>query len=350
MTPRSSRGSEVRRFSTVKSLRFSAVALFTLILLVGACGGEATAAGAPFPTVTLRLAYTVPLGSRVDKVAHKFKELAESRSQGRLILALHPAGQMANDRDVIDLLQAGSVDMNIQGAVMFNAVTPEFGVISLPFVFRDQAHFRKFLASDLGKQMESRLLKRKGIRVLGVLNEGAVHITSKTKPILRPEDAKGFKVRVPEIPVDLATWTALGAIPTVLPFDQLFTALQQGMVDGQYNPLDTTFNASLQEVQKQLSLIGMKRLAKWIFFSEVTYQKLDSTLQKVVGNAALEAAAYGDGLQTEEENEYLNRLKAARVNVHQISPAPFAEIVMKSVLPKFIDKWEPGVVGYINGL
>lgn len=299
-------------------------------------------------SVTFRLAYTVPIGSRVDKVAHKFQEIMESRSKNQLKVKLYPAAQLAADRDVIDLLQVGSVDMNIQGSVIFNIATPEFGAISCPFMFMSQDHFRKFLAGEFGKRMEDRLLKRKGIQVLAVLNEGSSHITSRDRAILKPEDFRGFKVRTPEIPVDIAAMKALGAMPSVLPFSELFIALQQGIVDGQYNSLDTTFNSSFQEVQKHLMLIGMKCQAKWFVVSKVSYQKLSSAMQNLVLQAAKESALYGDNLQSEEESFYLSKFKAAGIQIHKVNPDPFAKIVLSTVPQQFERKWEPGIVDNIK--
>ncbi len=304
----------------------------------------------PDSSITLRLAYTVPIGSRVDKVAHKFQELVESQSNNQIKVKLYPAAQLAADRDIIDLLQAGSVDMNIQGSTIFNIVTPEFGAISCLFMFDSQNHFRKFLAGEYGKKMEDSLLKRKGIQTLAVLNEGSTHITSRDRPILKPGDFKGFKVRTPEIPVDIATMKVLGAIPSVIAFNELFTALQQGIVDGQYNPLDTIYNSSFQEVQKHLTIIGMKRQAKWIFISNITVQKLNLPFKNLVSKAAKECALYGDNLQSEEEEAYLAKFKATRMQIHQANPESFAKIVQETIPKQFEKKWEPGIIENIRGL
>lgn len=291
---------------------------------------------------TVRLGHGLAVGSAIDKVGNEIARLVSERSKGALTIQVLPGAQLGKDRDMIESLQLGSVEMNIQGDVLISIVVPEWGlVLTTPFVVRSADHFRKVVDGSVTKPMYDALLERKGIRNLGWINRGPRYLTS-NRPIKEPADLKGLKIRVPEVEAYVAAWKMLGATVTPMDFSELFLALRQGTVDAQENPLEVIYNQSLYEVQKYLNQTAHLYTGFQALASERWFKTLSPELQKILTDAATEAIAAGNRAQAADEAEFERKLKEKGVIYNPVDRAKFEDALKDLPKQPFAAKWKPG--------
>jgi tripartite ATP-independent transporter DctP family solute receptor len=256
--------------------------------------------------------------------ATKFAELVEAKSKGEVKVQVFPSSQLGNDRDMAEGMRLGSVDFSLNAGVLSN-FEPRLGLLELPYIFRDAEHMRKVLNGPVGDELASALLKS-GIRVVGWWERGPRELTA-NKEVKTLADLKGMKIRVPEIPVSVDSWRAMGANPTPMAFGEVYTGLQQKVIDGQENPLAIIDSAKLNEVQKYLMktdhVYGYVALA----MSEKTYQKLTPEQRSAIVQAAKEATAFENKLVWENEEKLAKDLKGKGMQFVDVNKTEFAAAV-----------------------
>lgn len=180
--------------------------------------------------------------------------------------------------------------------------------------------------------------------MLGIVNRGPRHLTTSNRPVRTPADLAGLKLRVPEIPVYLAAWRALGASPTPMAFPEVFTALQQGTIDGQENPLSTIHGNSFHEVQRHLVLTTHVRGNGWMIASERFWQSLTEADRRLLQQAVNDASAHADEQIAQREVGLLATLRQRGMNVIEPDINAFSTVVQREVPPRFADRWLPGLL------
>ena len=193
------------------------------------------------------------------------------KTDGRLEVKLYPNEQLGSEMDVLNMIRDGSADMTISGESMQNWA-PKAALIATPYAFRDMDHMVKVIEGDLGKEISDQIIEKVGVTPIYYHVRSARNLTS-NKPVRNLNDLKGFKMRVPNVPVFLEAWKAAGAHPQAMAFSEVFTALQQGVIDGQENPYDLILSGGLYEVQKYVN--ETEHILSWIYV--------------VVGNKQLES-------------------------------------------------------------
>jgi tripartite ATP-independent transporter DctP family solute receptor len=189
-----------------------------------------------------------------NKAALKFKELVETNSEGRIEVQVFPNEQLGSEMDVINSIQLGTADMTITGESLQNWA-PKAAMMAVPYLFRDADHMRKAVEGDVGKQIEAQITERTGLVPLAWFERGPRELTS-NRPIKTPDDLDGLRIRVPNVPLFVDTWEALGARPTPMAFSEVFTSLQQNTIEAQENPLSLIESASFNEVQQYVDMTG----------------------------------------------------------------------------------------------
>lgn len=314
-----------------------AVGLGGLMLATPAIGKE----------LTIRFNHTDGRGGDGFHFAEKFKALAAERSSGRINVQNFHTGQLGAEKDMYDSMQIGAIEMGRSGSLIISVAAPQYGAMELPYVFRSQQHLQNVLSGPIGQAMHQEFLSKKGVRVLGIVNRGARHLTTKNRDVKTPADLSGLKLRVPEIPVYVAGWRALGASPTPMAFPEVFTALQQGTIDGQENPLATIHGNSFQDVQKYLILTAHVRGNGWMIASERFWKSLSEDDRKLIQQAVNDAAAYADEQIAKQESDVRKTLQEKGMIVVEPDTKAFADIVLRDVPPKFADKWKAGLLDQI---
>jgi tripartite ATP-independent transporter DctP family solute receptor len=289
--------------------------------------------------VKLTLGHGAAVGNPRHEAAVKFAEVAKARSGGRIEVQVAPSAQLGDDAAMVTALRTGALDMsaNSQGAVA-NAV-PEYAAFGMPFMFSSPAQAFKLLDGPLGKELADKSAE-KGMIVLGYWDNGIRQMTNSKRPITKVEDMKGLKMRTPPDATLVDIMQALGAEAQQIKFAELYVALQQGVVDGQENPLVNIHASKLYEVQKHLALTNHQFQMTPFLMSKRTWDRLSDADRKVVHEAAAEATVLQRKLSQESDDKLLGDLKAKGVQVTTVDKAAFAKATSS-----VDDKWIASPIG-----
>ncbi len=240
--------------------------------------------------------------------ALKFAELVKQGTQGKIVIDVFPSSQLGNERDLIEGLQLGTVDFVLSSTGPMATFDPKFGAPDLPFIFRDLKHAYSVLDGAVGRELfES--LKKKGITGLAWFENGFRQVTNSRRPIEKPEDLKGMKIRTMENPIHVAFFKELGVDPTPMAFGEVFSALEQKVVDGQENPVAAVLSAKFYEVQKYLAMTGHVYTAVPLMVRSDLFNSFSPEQRAVIVNAAKEASTYERQLLADQEKTGLEELR-----------------------------------------
>ena len=248
----------------------------------------------------------------------KFEELVEAGSDKEIDVQIFPSSQMGPDREMIEGVQTGVLEMAIPPSSFFAGWDPAFAVIELPYMYASKDIALKVLNSEPGDKMLARLGKQ-GLVGLGWMELGVRHVTNNVRPITKPEDLEGIKLRTMKVPAHVDTFNALGANPTPMNFGEVYSALQQGVIDGQENPIALIDTQRFYEVQKHVSLTGHVFAIYTPVISKAFFDGLSADQQKLLQESMTAAIEYQQELITKEEAEQLQKIRDAGVNVVELS-------------------------------
>ncbi|MBL8360296.1 MAG: TRAP transporter substrate-binding protein [Rubrivivax sp.] len=289
--------------------------------------------------VKLTLGHGAAPGNPRHEASLKFAEVAKAKSGGRIEVQVAPSAQLGDDAAMVTALRTGALDLsaNSQGAVA-NAV-PEYAAFGMPFLFSNLQQAWKLLDGPLGKELADRSAD-KGMVVLGYWDNGIRHMSNSKKAIVKPEDMKGLKMRTPPDAVTVDIMQSLGAEAQQIKFAELYVALQQGVVDGQENPLMNIHASKLYEVNKFISLTGHKYEMTPLLMSKRSWDRLSEADRKALQEAAAEATALQRKLSQEADDKLIADLKAKGVQVNVADKAAF-----EKATEKVDDKWIASPIG-----
>jgi tripartite ATP-independent transporter DctP family solute receptor len=289
--------------------------------------------------VKLTLGHGAAPGNPRHEAALKFAEVAKARSAGRIEVQVAPSAQLGDDAAMVTALRTGALDLsaNSQGAVA-NAV-PEYAAYGMPFMFSTPAQAFKLLDGPLGKELADKSAD-KGMVVLGYWDNGIRHMTNSKRAITKVEDMKGLKMRTPPDAVLVDIMQSLGAEAQQVKFAELYVALQQGVVDGQENPLVNIHASKLYEVQKHLALTSHMFQMTPFLMSKRSWDRLSEADRKAVTEAAAEATALQRRLSQEADDKLLAELKSKGVQVTTPDKSAF-----EKATANVDDKWAAGPIG-----
>jgi TRAP-type transport system periplasmic protein len=300
-----------------------------------------TSAGLAFaqPVTKLTLGHGAAPGNPRHEAAMKFAETVKARTNGRFEIQVAHSAQLGDDAAMITALRSGTLDIsaNSQGA-MANVVQ-EYAALGLPFLFTDIQKAWQLLDGPIGDDLAKRTAA-KGMVVLGYWDNGIRHLSNGKRPIKTPADIKGLKIRTPPDSMTMDIMKALGADPQQIKFSELYVALQQGVVDGQENPLTNISSAKLYEVQKYLSLTGHKYEANPFVMGKRSWDRLSPADQKVFTEAATEATQLQRRLSKEADEKLVAELKTKGVQIDTVDRKAFVE----ATKPVYA-KWSAGPTG-----
>lgn len=279
-------------------------------------------------TVKLTLGHGAAPGNPRHEASVKFADVVKAKTNGRIEVQVAPSAQLGDDAAMVTALRTGAIDMtaNSQGAVA-NAV-PEYAAFGMPFMFSNPAQAFKVLDGALGKELADKSAE-KGMIVLGYWDNGIRQMTNSKRPINKVEDMKGLKMRTPPDATLVDIMQALGAEAQQIKFAELYVALQQGVVDGQENPLVNIHSSKLYEVQKYLAMTNHQFQMTPFLMSKRTWDKLSEADRKVVQEAAAEATALQRKLSQEADDKLLADLKTKGVQVTVVDKTAFAKATAK---------------------
>jgi tripartite ATP-independent transporter DctP family solute receptor len=304
---------------------------FTL-KLIAACALAASAAAPAFAQTKLKWAHVYETSEPYHKWSVWAGDEIKKRTNGRYEVQVFPASTLGKESDINQGLQLGTVDIILTGASFAAQAYKPLAISYFPFIFRDAEHQLKYSKSDVFKELAGGYDKASGNHITALTYYGARHVTS-NKPVAKPEDMKGLKIRVPDAPAYLAFPKSLGANPTPIAFAEVYLALQNGTVDAQENPLPTIEAKKFYEVQKNISLTGHIVDSLLTVVSGSTWAKLSDADKKIFADVSAEAAEKASREIAASEVRLAEEFKKKGINVITVDKNAFREAVLKATKP-----------------
>jgi len=264
----------------------------------------------------------------------RYADLVKQRTNGRVAIQIHHSRQLGDERQVVEGLQLGTIHLTVTSTGPLGGFVPEMNVVDLPFLFRDADHAYKVLDGEIGRSLLNKF-DAVGIKGLAYWENGFRHITTAKKPVQQPGDMKGLKIRVMENKVHQAAFRQLGSDATPMAWGEVFTSLQQGLLDAQENPIPIIYTFKLNEVQRYMSLTGHVYSPAPVLLSKKTWERLPPDIQQVMFETAMEVARYQRGLIREQEQKQIGELRAKGMTVIENPDRAAFREAMKPVFEQF---------------
>jgi C4-dicarboxylate-binding protein DctP len=275
--------------------------------------------------IVIKFSHVVAPDTPKGKGALRFKELAEQRTNGRVKVEVYANSQLYKDKEEMEALQLGSVQMLAPSLAKFGPLgVKEFEVFDLPFLFKDTAAFRGITEGPLGAELFQKL-EPKGVKGLAYWDNG-FHQMSANKPLHAVADFKGLKMRIQSSKVLDAQMRALGAIPQVMAFSELYQALQSGVVDGTEGVASNFYTQKVYEVQKYMTISNHGHLAYAMIVNKKFWDGLPADIRTALESAVKDATTYANAIAATENVQALEKIKASgKTTVYTLTPAETAE-------------------------
>ncbi len=317
------------------------------LLIVAAVGALVASAPAGAQTIELGIAlHTSPPGPEFQAV-DRFAELVKQRSGGKIQVKTFPSAVLGGERDNIEQLTVNQVAMTLNGDLLPNVAAPQYAATVVPFVFPNPEAVYEYWAGPIGEKAKEAIRSKVGIEVVAFMRRGDRHLTAK-REVKTPDDIKGVKLRVPEIPSWVRAWTAVGARPTPVAWPEVFNALQMGVVDAQENPCFNINQAKLYEVQQYLIYTAHVPAVWHWSISKRFLDGLTPELRKVVVDSAVEAARFGDELSKSEIDTTCQEL-VTKHKMREVKPDRAAFVkAARPAIDELAKGWAPGVLDAVS--
>ena len=308
--------------------------IFAMLGLV--CFGAHPAEAAK--TYTFKLAHNLPAPeSSYDKAAVFFKERLEKHTNGRATVNIYPAAQLGSDVNIAKELQNGSFDFEIISTNKLGAFFPPIDLYSLPFLFPDFDAVAKVVKSEQHKKLMADMEKKAGFKSLAFIGSGFRNVTNSKRPIEKPEDMHDLKMRVPQNRVEIAMFKALGASAVPVSDGELFTALQQGLVDGQDGSALWAYAKKIYEAQKYMSLTAHQLSCSTFIMSGRVFKTLPADIQNAILKAASETETFWQEESNRENAVVMQKFAEHGMIINNPDKEPFMK-AMESVYAEFADE------------
>ena len=296
----------------------------------------------------LKFAHTMSITDTMQQGVLKFAELVKKNTGSALEITLYPAGQLGNDTQILQGVRTGAIDIAMTGNPFHAAFEPSLNVLDLPYLFLSFDHVYRVCDGEIFQQLLKGLEKH-GIKGLGALEIGFRNLTNSKRPVREPADVRGLKIRTTPNPAHVTAWKLLGAIPTPMPFPDVYMALKTGTVDGEENPVTLIHGQKFYEVQKYLSLTMHAYTVAEVDMNLAKYQSLSPTYQRALIEALREATLYHRKLNRELEGSLLREMEQkGLVITYSPDKEAFAKIVQKPTQEEYAQKFGWEIIERIN--
>ena len=300
-------------------MKFSTILTASLL----AIGMVATATAQTTMKISISVAQNSHQGVGIDTFA---KEV-EKRTAGRYKIQTFYSGSLGGERESIEAVQLGTQELTFTSTGPVPNFVPEARILDIPFLFRDKTHARRVLDGQIGQDMLVKF-EPKGFKALAWGENGVRHMTNSKRAVNAPDDLKGLKMRTMENPVHIAAYKGFGIVPTPMAFPEVFTALQQGTVDGQENPLSVIMAAKFDQVQKHLSLTGHVYSPAIFLMSKAAFDKLSAADKTAFLESAREAAKANRARVDEDDAKGVAELRSKGMSiVENVDKSKFVSVL-----------------------
>lgn len=298
--------------------------MMVFALIITGCSKETaqTTEGGPKKAIELKMNVTTSESSVWMVAAEEFKRIVEEETEGRYKVSIFPNEQLSSGdlQKGVEMLFTGITDLDIHSVINMTGFEPKFTVCSMPFIFPNgYDDIDKYIMSGSGKEMLFELVRGKGAEPLGIGENGFRQVTNNKRAIKTPEDLKSLKLRTPPIAMYIDLFKLLGADPTSMSFSEVFTALQQGTIDGQENPLDTIRSGQIHEVQKYMTIWNYSYDPIIVSCSNKVWKSLSDEDKEIFKKAGEEAGKLQVKASREKDAEILASFKE-KMEVTELTP------------------------------
>lgn len=288
------------------ALRFACVLCLALSLAVPASAEY---------KATMKLASTQSMEHPYMIGAKKFADLIKERTNGRIEIKLYPSNQLGKgEREMTEGIQQGAIDLLVTSTGPLGGFSPSINILDFPFLFRDNAHVDLVLDGPIGRKLLDDFEKA-NIKALAFWENGFRHLTNNKVSVKKVDDAKGLKIRTMENKVHLAAWKAAGLNPTPMAWGEVYTALQQRVIDGQENPVAVYYASKFWDVQKHFSLTGHVYSPSPFLMSKKTFDAMPKADQELFVKTAYEVAKFQRKVNRDAEEDKLKEIASKGVTV-----------------------------------
>ncbi|EPM47066.1 TRAP transporter substrate-binding protein [Pseudomonas syringae] len=311
-------------------------ALAGLVLLVGTDVAMAEQ--------TLRLAHASSSSSLINQAMTRFAAQVSAQTNGELKVQLYPDGQLDDEAPIVDSVGAGAIDIGLGGST--DGIDPRLNALSLPFLFEDSVAVHAYLDSEAGKKFLS-MGQDHGFVILSALDSGFRQFANSKHPVLQPADLNGLKIRTPPNPVILATIKQLGGLGQSIPFGEVYTSLQSGVVDGVEPELRDFYDQKWYEVAKYVSLSNYVWSANFWFINKDKYESLSETERSAIDQAVISTTAWYRAQLEAVYSKIQQEMQAKGVRFNDVNPRPFREL-SNPVYAQFGKVWGEAFVSQLR--
>jgi tripartite ATP-independent transporter DctP family solute receptor len=295
-------------------------------------------AGAAGAQTEIKFGHVGAPGSLFAQSADEFAKRANAKLGKKAKVVVYGSSQLGSDSELLKKLRLGTVDLALPSTVM-TSVSGDFGVFEMPYLVQDRKHAAR-IAKEVIRPMLGPVVAKQGFRIIGVWENGYRHITNNKRPIVKPADLDGIKLRVPGGVWRVKMFRAYGANPSPMELKEVFVALQTGVMDGQENPLTQIFSQKFQEVQKFLSLTGHVYTPAYVT-AGVSWKRLPADVQKILEETATETEAPILALAERLDGELVGKMTKSGIKVNQADKAAFVA-ASKAIYDEFSKQVKAG--------
>jgi TRAP-type transport system periplasmic protein len=312
---------------------------------VGLAAGLALTAAAAQADTVIRAGHGAQVGHPTHLGLVHLAELVKERTNGEVTIEVYPDRQLGEEREMVEGLQLGTVDMAVVSTGPLGSFVPEISVLDLPFLFESNEHAYAVFDGEIGEGLLANF-EDAGILGLAIWENGWRHLTT-NEPVDAPADLEGMKLRTMQNPVHIAAFEALGASPIPMAWGEVFTSLSQGVIDAQENPITIIYTNNLWEVQKNVTMTGHVYGPHVVMFSRAVWDGLPPEAQEAITGAMAETTAYQREQSHRLEAEQIELLKENGMTVAEIDTGPFREAA-SAVYAEFEDQFDPALLERIR--
>lgn len=286
------------------------IAVLAVLVVLGMVGGVDAA------TIKMKVAHYFDDDHAWNKGLIKFRDVIRAKTNGALDLEIYNRGVLGSEKDYIQNMMQGALDMSIVSTASAGGFAKELTFLDLMFIWKDVNHWKRALDGDVGKRIAEVIEKgtakggNPGLKILGYMGGSERHIISRKQGYATISDLHGFKIRVQDSPTQIEMWKLLGTIPAVVPYQETYSAIQTGVVDGMENEMSTAFQMKFFEVGPHISETAHIITVRPLFMSGQTWKKLTPEQQKIVMEAAKEGVALTRSVEWKQNDEAVAQMKS----------------------------------------
>lgn len=266
--------------------------------------------------LNVKVAHGGSLEHQYNIGAEEFKRLVEEASGGEISITIFPQGQLGSERELAEGVRMGTVEVGVLAASNISGFVPELQIFGIPYLFIGRNAVYSVLDGSVGEELNT-YMRKKGFVNLGYWEVGFRNMTNNIRPIVKPEDVKGLKIRVQEAKIWIEFMKTLGAVATPIPFGELYTALQQKVTDGEENPIATIYSMKYYEVQKYISMTAHTYEPALVITNQKWFDGLKPEHQAILRDSARKAALIQRDKLAELERERLGIIRTAGIEVEE---------------------------------